>query len=366
MIVVAARRGGVSQLAAVALRAAADGRRPGLDGRAPRAGRRRARSVRAVRGRDLRRHRRRLRHPSGAPLSGARRRRAGDRRAGAGHSRRRRDHAARLRHADHLVLSAAALDRPRLRRQRRRAGRRVGAGAAGAARCRDARMSMRAAALIPGVQRSRHHRASRRRHPAVRVAGHRRGRRVDATDGGARARRPAPRCFAHAGNRGQGTRGAHRAGARAAQATSRTCCCSTATCSICRTRRARLLDAAGAPGADRRDRRAAVQPERCRRRATTPTGSAAARCRGSSACRSATRSAASACFASTRCGRLRLTAPGYEIETEMLVKVRRRGGRVTSVPVTAVYAGQRSKLRPIRDTTRTCFLAVYYRFLERL
>jgi glycosyltransferase involved in cell wall biosynthesis len=63
---------------------------------------------------------------------------------------------------------------------------------------------------------------------------------------------------------------------------------------------------------------------------------------------------------------LQLTASGYEIETEMLIKVRRRGGRVAAVPITAVYAGQRSKLRPIPDTTRTCFLAVYYRFLERV
>jgi hypothetical protein len=39
---------------------------------------------------------------------------------------------------------------------------------------------------------------------------------------------------------------------------------------------------------------------------------------------------------------------------------------LASVPITAVYGGQRSKLRPLRDTTRTCFLAVYYRFLERL
>jgi glycosyltransferase involved in cell wall biosynthesis len=63
---------------------------------------------------------------------------------------------------------------------------------------------------------------------------------------------------------------------------------------------------------------------------------------------------------------LHLNATKYEIETEMLVKVRRRGGRVETVPVTAVYAGQKSKLRPVPDTTRTCFLAVYYRFLERL
>lgn len=63
---------------------------------------------------------------------------------------------------------------------------------------------------------------------------------------------------------------------------------------------------------------------------------------------------------------VRLRARGYDIETEMLVKLSRRGARITSVPVTAVYAGQASKLRPIRDTTRTCFLAVYYRYIERL
>jgi hypothetical protein len=64
--------------------------------------------------------------------------------------------------------------------------------------------------------------------------------------------------------------------------------------------------------------------------------------------------------------RMELSSTGYEVETEMLVKLRRLGGRIASAPVTAVYNGQRSKLRPIRDTTRTCFLAVYYRFLQRL
>ena len=63
---------------------------------------------------------------------------------------------------------------------------------------------------------------------------------------------------------------------------------------------------------------------------------------------------------------IRLRARGYDIETEMLVKLSRRGARITGVPVTAVYAGQASKLRPVRDTTRTCFLAVYYRYIERL
>jgi glycosyltransferase involved in cell wall biosynthesis len=71
-------------------------------------------------------------------------------------------------------------------------------------------------------------------------------------------------------------------------------------------------------------------------------------------------------FAARALRGLPLTARGYEIETEMLVKVRRRGGRIASAPISAVYNGRPSKLRPIRDTTKTCFLAVYYRYLERL
>jgi len=63
---------------------------------------------------------------------------------------------------------------------------------------------------------------------------------------------------------------------------------------------------------------------------------------------------------------LPLRARGFDIETEMLIKLRRRGARLVSVPITAVYGTERSKLRPVRDTTRTCFLAVYYRFLERI
>lgn len=62
---------------------------------------------------------------------------------------------------------------------------------------------------------------------------------------------------------------------------------------------------------------------------------------------------------------LRLTARGYEIETEMLIRIVQCGGRIGSVPVEAVYTGAASKLRPVRDTTRTCFLAVYYRYLSR-
>jgi glycosyltransferase involved in cell wall biosynthesis len=60
-----------------------------------------------------------------------------------------------------------------------------------------------------------------------------------------------------------------------------------------------------------------------------------------------------------------LTSTGYEIETEMLIRLARRGARVVEVPVVLAYDGAPSKLRPVRDTTRTCFRALYYRFLCR-
>jgi glycosyltransferase involved in cell wall biosynthesis len=60
--------------------------------------------------------------------------------------------------------------------------------------------------------------------------------------------------------------------------------------------------------------------------------------------------------------RLRLAARGYEIETEMIVKLGRLGGEVVGVPVSAIYNESRSKLRPVRDTSRNVLLAVYYRF----
>ncbi len=59
---------------------------------------------------------------------------------------------------------------------------------------------------------------------------------------------------------------------------------------------------------------------------------------------------------------LRLCSTGYEIETEMIVKLGRRGARIVGVPVSAVYNGSRSKLRPVRDTSRNVLLAVFYRF----
>jgi len=75
-------------------------------------------------------------------------------------------------------------------------------------------------------------------------------------------------------------------------------------------------------------------------------------------------------FRLIRCDALRgigLTARGYEIETEMLIRLAQRGARLQGVPVRAVYGPgmSPSKLRPVRDTTRTCLLAVKYRFLSR-
>lgn len=60
---------------------------------------------------------------------------------------------------------------------------------------------------------------------------------------------------------------------------------------------------------------------------------------------------------------LKLTARGYEIETEMLIKLTRRGAQLERVRVKRLtYDGTRSHMRPVRDTFRTCMLAVGYRY----
>ena len=128
----------------------------------------------------------------------------------------------------------------------------------------------------------------------------------------------------------------------------------------------RLIDAAATTGAD------LVVGERQFDRAAMPASRyyanryGSARCRRSPACRCRIRSAAIASSAPTCCADCGCARVGYDIETEMLVKVSRLGGRIVSVPVSAVYGTGRSKLRPVRDTTRTCFRAVYYRYIEQL
>ncbi len=59
-----------------------------------------------------------------------------------------------------------------------------------------------------------------------------------------------------------------------------------------------------------------------------------------------------------------LTGRGYEIETEMLIKLARAGARVERIKVARLnYQDSRSHIRPFRDTFRTCMLALRYRYL---
>jgi glycosyltransferase involved in cell wall biosynthesis len=62
---------------------------------------------------------------------------------------------------------------------------------------------------------------------------------------------------------------------------------------------------------------------------------------------------------------LSLTATGYEIETEMLIKLVRRGATLGRVAIRARYDGSQSKLRSFRDTFRTCMMAMRYRYVTR-
>jgi len=58
-----------------------------------------------------------------------------------------------------------------------------------------------------------------------------------------------------------------------------------------------------------------------------------------------------------------LDARGFEIETEMLLKLCRRGASVGYVEVHGGAPSRRSRLRPVRDVTRICLSAVKYRYL---
>jgi glycosyltransferase involved in cell wall biosynthesis len=63
--------------------------------------------------------------------------------------------------------------------------------------------------------------------------------------------------------------------------------------------------------------------------------------------------------------RVHLTGTGYEIETEMLIKLARAGAVVERVSVRRLqYEGTHSKIRQFRDTLKTCLLAVRYRYLS--
>jgi glycosyltransferase involved in cell wall biosynthesis len=62
--------------------------------------------------------------------------------------------------------------------------------------------------------------------------------------------------------------------------------------------------------------------------------------------------------------RLSLSAKGYSIETEILLKAARHVRRFASVPVRAIYADARSHYRPFRDTWKISWGAVYYKVFE--
>jgi glycosyltransferase involved in cell wall biosynthesis len=62
--------------------------------------------------------------------------------------------------------------------------------------------------------------------------------------------------------------------------------------------------------------------------------------------------------------RLRLSAKGYSIETEMLLKAAPYVRRLRHVPVRAIYDSRRSHYRPFRDTWIISWGAVYYKVFE--
>ena len=53
-------------------------------------------------------------------------------------------------------------------------------------------------------------------------------------------------------------------------------------------------------------------------------------------------------------------APGYAAESEILFHISRRGVRIDSVPLTAIYNDSQSRIHPVRDTIR------FFRMLRRL
>jgi glycosyltransferase involved in cell wall biosynthesis len=62
--------------------------------------------------------------------------------------------------------------------------------------------------------------------------------------------------------------------------------------------------------------------------------------------------------------RLSLSAKGYSIETEILLKAAPHVRRFASVPVRAIYNGEPSHYRPFRDTWIISWGAVYYKVFE--
>lgn len=62
--------------------------------------------------------------------------------------------------------------------------------------------------------------------------------------------------------------------------------------------------------------------------------------------------------------RLGLSAKGYAIESEMLLKAAKLGARLAHVPVTTIYEGAPSHFQPVRDTFRIACASVYYKVFD--
>ena len=142
---------------------------------------------------------------------------------------------------------------------------------------------------------------------------------------------------------------------------------STATCSICRTEAPRLIDAAVETGADlvvgerQFDRDAMPVVALLRQRHRQPR---AVVVHGRAAARHAVRlSAVSRRHASpaARCAR-----PATTSKPRCWSRSAAWAAGSSRSRSPRCMAARPSKLRPVRDTTRTCFRAVYYRYLERV
>jgi glycosyltransferase involved in cell wall biosynthesis len=58
---------------------------------------------------------------------------------------------------------------------------------------------------------------------------------------------------------------------------------------------------------------------------------------------------------------IELETSRFETESEILMKAARRGARISSVPIRTIYADERSKINPVRDTIR--FFVLVFRSL---
>jgi glycosyltransferase involved in cell wall biosynthesis len=70
-------------------------------------------------------------------------------------------------------------------------------------------------------------------------------------------------------------------------------------------------------------------------------------------------------FRTDKFSTIKLRSQRYEIEMEVLIKMVRSGCSIAHSPIHMVYFNDEAhtKLRPIRDTTRTCLWSLAYRFL---